>query len=279
MAEPPPLPSPSMPPPVPNTPKRVQSLGIAKPLIIVSVIGVIGLGLVVSVSRRSSEQTVVEQPRQQTKIPDAVRQAREAEMRKNKIAGEEENRKIQAMGEAIRTSTVVPTEANRVTFVKFAQSMMTDRIVSSTGPSNTVFELRVPDTLTDETIKAFPHAFANALPEIFQAEISLGFQAIAVTDATGKRRIWTLPSIAADSRRSYAKNFEKDMLSQGFSVDIATAGTGSTTLIIKWILTTKAQAYQIANDKTLTKAWKDVGFKKIEITDGYNENWIVTLTK
>jgi len=273
--EPPPL----LPNPPDLTPPTLSGIPNRRsrwtPLIFVVACGVLCSGLVLSIVYRLPN---AEQPHT-AKVPDSVLKAREEDMLKNKLAGEEENRKIRALREAITSRTVVPSEANRLTFVNYAQSVMTDRIVSSSGPSHTVFDLRVPDPLTEETVKAFPLAFANALPDLFEAEISLGFQTIAVTDPTGKRRTWGLLSIAADNRRSYAKKFENDILSQGFSADITTAGPEATTLIVKWVLTTKAQAYQLARNESITRAWKDAGFKRVEITDGYSENWIIALSK
>jgi hypothetical protein len=171
---------------------------------------------------------------------------------------------------------LVPSEANRIAFVKWSQSILTDRSISSSGKSNTMFEIKTPNALKKDTVRDLPRALANAAPELVQGLISVGFRTLATTDATGERHSWSLPSIAADNRRAYARTLEDGMLRKGFNVDVTTAGNGATTLVVKWVLVTKAQAYQLSDDPETMKTWRQLGFKKVELEDGYREDWIIT---
>ncbi len=47
----------------------------------------------------------------------------------------------------------------------------------------------------------------------------------------------------------------------------------------KYVLMSKALAYKIANEGRTLESAKNVGFKKLVFTDGFNNSWTYDLTK
>ena len=46
-----------------------------------------------------------------------------------------------------------------------------------------------------------------------------------------------------------------------------------TTLHIEWILISRAMAYQLSHEPDFFNIVKRVGFKKVVISDGYDQSW------
>ena len=74
-------------------------------------------------------------------------------------------------------------------------------------------------------------------------------------------------------RDGMAKNLEDRLLSEGYNVDVNAIGKDHTTMRIKWILVSKVLAHQLTEDGTFLRNCREVGFKRVEITDGYEETW------
>jgi hypothetical protein len=78
-------------------------------------------------------------------------------------------------------------------------------------------------------------------------------------------------------RIELANSIEKKLLLQGYSVDVNAIGSKHTVLRFKWALVTKALSYQVANDPEFIDQIRTSGFKKMVLTDGYDEVWTITL--
>jgi flagellar biosynthesis GTPase FlhF len=74
-------------------------------------------------------------------------------------------------------------------------------------------------------------------------------------------------------RTLFAKTMENNLLHQGLSVDVLAIGKDNTTLHIKWVLVSKALAYQLSEKGEILESARKIGFRRVEITDGYNETW------
>jgi hypothetical protein len=74
-------------------------------------------------------------------------------------------------------------------------------------------------------------------------------------------------------RDAMAKSIENSFLKDGYSVDVVANGPDHTTLLIKWVLVSKALAYQFAQNNGFFDTAKKAGFKNIKISDGYDEAW------
>jgi hypothetical protein len=86
--------------------------------------------------------------------------------------------------------------------------------------------------------------------------------------------------IAADvpGRKSYAAEYEKSLLRQGMSVTITAEGDRATTLKISYPLMSKALAFQLSEKSDQIENWRRRGFRKVVLTDGFNETWDMSLT-
>jgi len=78
-------------------------------------------------------------------------------------------------------------------------------------------------------------------------------------------------------RDAMAKSIEDGMLSEGYNVDVNAIGSNHTILRIKFILVDKAFAYQTAHSPEIIGTAREAGFKKIVLTDGYDELWNINL--
>lgn len=78
-------------------------------------------------------------------------------------------------------------------------------------------------------------------------------------------------------RIAMAKTVENAMLADGYNVDVNAIGTNHTTLRIKWIGVSKVMAYQMSQQPETFETARKNGFKKLVITDGYDETWTWTL--
>lgn len=79
-----------------------------------------------------------------------------------------------------------------------------------------------------------------------------------------------------DRRRTYAAELENTYLDKGLNVTVTTKGKGATTLHLKWILVSRVVAHQLSKSDLLGQL-RDMGFKRFEISDGYDESWYWTL--
>lgn len=79
------------------------------------------------------------------------------------------------------------------------------------------------------------------------------------------------------ARKAFAQATEEKFLSQGMSATVTAQGPNSTTLHIKFVLVSKAFAYQVQHADDFITACRRLGFKKIEMYDGYSEGWTLPL--
>jgi hypothetical protein len=78
-------------------------------------------------------------------------------------------------------------------------------------------------------------------------------------------------------RDAMAKTIEDGMLSQGYDIDVNAIGPKHTILRIKFILANKALAYQMAHSSEIIDSARGAGFKRLVLTDGYDEQWHIDL--
>jgi len=82
---------------------------------------------------------------------------------------------------------------------------------------------------------------------------------------------------AVNARRVYARKLEKTYLDQGLDVTVTTQGGQATTLRIKWILVSRVVAHQFSQNSEVFSTLRTLGFKRLEISDGYDEEWYWTI--
>jgi hypothetical protein len=76
------------------------------------------------------------------------------------------------------------------------------------------------------------------------------------------------------ARIAYAKFMENGFLRNNMNVDVFAHGPRHTHLTMRWVLASKALAFQFTEQEqdTLQSMTRE-GFKKFTISDGYNESW------
>lgn len=92
-----------------------------------------------------------------------------------------------------------------------------------------------------------------------------------------RRRAQSEAKLMRDLRVRMASSMEEKMLDGGLNVNVRAIGKDQTTLRIEWILVSKVVAHQMSKQGDLFSNARQAGFKRVEITDGYNETWSWTL--
>jgi hypothetical protein len=81
----------------------------------------------------------------------------------------------------------------------------------------------------------------------------------------------------ADARRSWAREYENSLLRRGIDATVTLRGEHATTARIKWVLVSRPLAFQLGESPEFLPTLRGLGFKQVEITDGYDEAWSWTL--
>ncbi|HUR92533.1 MAG TPA: hypothetical protein VMY38_07655 [Gemmatimonadaceae bacterium] len=107
-------------------------------------------------------------------------------------------------------------------------------------------------------------------------------QALAAQADRESRRIEAEAAVVArrllaDNRRQYAQRLESEYLDQGLDITVTTKGAAATTLRLKWILVSRVTAHQLSKSGPLWANLRSMGFKRLEITDGYDDSWSWTI--
>lgn len=118
------------------------------------------------------------------------------------------------------------------------------------------------------------YAESIKLQKQFEAEKK---QAAEQLKATEKQKAADGAAYNRFSRGLTAKLFENNLLDAGYNVDVRAVGKDQTTLRIKWVLVTKVLAHQLSKRADFFEQARKSGFKRVEITDGYDETWSWTL--
>lgn len=83
------------------------------------------------------------------------------------------------------------------------------------------------------------------------------------------------PKEKAALRKLKAEMMDQMMLQAGYNVEISDVEGKNPALRIKYVLMNRALVYQIVQKLDTTDLWDD-GFKKVILTDGYDETWTYT---
>jgi hypothetical protein len=115
---------------------------------------------------------------------------------------------------------------------------------------------------------------AKALLDRYQAEkAKAGTVAAAKAAAAAARQEKENAEALETARITFARTVEDQMLDQGFDFDVTAVGARHTILRMKWALASKAVAYQISERAQMLETARELGFKRMELTDGYDHAW------
>ncbi len=78
-------------------------------------------------------------------------------------------------------------------------------------------------------------------------------------------------------RKAFAKTYEKELLQQGMDAYVTTQEEDNSVLQIRYILMNKSFVHNLSNNMEFIDTLRRMGFKKLRLTNGYDENWTVNL--
>jgi hypothetical protein len=78
-------------------------------------------------------------------------------------------------------------------------------------------------------------------------------------------------------RKAFAVSYERELLRKWMDVTISTEGNKASTLRIKYVLMSKPLVFNMSQDGGLMDRYRERGFKKLVLTDGYNKSWMLDL--
>lgn len=108
----------------------------------------------------------------------------------------------------------------------------------------------------------------------FRAKVLAARRQVVVLD---QRVAADLARGQVDARKRLADKIERDYLAKGRDVHVNATGTKSTTLRLEYVLFGRPDAYQIQNDREILGNLRSLGFRKIVITDGFDETYTITI--
>lgn len=80
-----------------------------------------------------------------------------------------------------------------------------------------------------------------------------------------------------EKRRNAAKVMETTFLDGGSDVYVSAEGKEFRTLRIRYILMSRPLVYKIQKNAAVLDNWRDLGFREVILTDGYNSVWTMKL--
>jgi len=78
-------------------------------------------------------------------------------------------------------------------------------------------------------------------------------------------------------RQNFADAYERQLLDQGMDVYVSALGKTKQTLKVKWVLVSRPLVYKMINNPEFISKLREMGFKKLVMTDGYNDTWNIDL--
>lgn len=79
------------------------------------------------------------------------------------------------------------------------------------------------------------------------------------------------------SREAFANYAEEHFLKSGHDFHVTVNGPNKTTITFKYVLMSRPMVYKINNETSFMTRLRSEGFRKLIMTDGYNETWTVNL--
>jgi hypothetical protein len=78
-------------------------------------------------------------------------------------------------------------------------------------------------------------------------------------------------------RLEYARRLESNFLDNSLDIDVSTSGASATTLKMKYILAGRVFAHQMSQNTEMWTQLRTLGFRRLELTDGYDFSWAWTV--
>ena len=104
--------------------------------------------------------------------------------------------------------------------------------------------------------------------------ISCNYKGAITTSVSGPP---TGQTVTADQRANFAKSFGDRFRAKFGESKILIQGTDGKSLVITWINVGKPFARQMAANEEIVKGLREMGFKRLILTDGNGSNWDLDL--
>lgn len=88
-----------------------------------------------------------------------------------------------------------------------------------------------------------------------------------------QRAARALAAAKLDLRKSYARDLERRFLDDGMNIRVVTRGNDHTTLRITYVLVDRVWAHQMSKNGEMFSTLRQMGFKRLELRDGYDESY------
>lgn len=82
---------------------------------------------------------------------------------------------------------------------------------------------------------------------------------------------------AIRKRKDFAVKYEEILLARGLDAYVKTKGEKHDILEMKWVLVNRPLAHNMARDQDMIKTLTALGFKTLELEDGYDKGWTIDL--
>ena len=83
--------------------------------------------------------------------------------------------------------------------------------------------------------------------------------------------------VSAAERINFAKLFEKRLNAKGNKAHVVTRGDSGKTLVIKWPELSRSFVQSMTNNAGMMKDFRELGFKRVMLTDGKKSAWDIDL--
>lgn len=83
--------------------------------------------------------------------------------------------------------------------------------------------------------------------------------------------------LMVQQRRDFADRLETQYLDQGMDIRVSVRGAGATTLRMEFVLFNRVWAHKFGQDAGAWATIRDAGFKRVEMSDGYDFSWYWTI--
>ena len=196
----------------------------------------------------------------------------------NGIEGWQEDKAQHKQEDQIKQQAAAEKEQKRLQEAAFTSLSPKEHL----DKARALLKLGSPQTSIDEGMKHL-RAVSSSAPEFLDAKrLRQQYEAAQkkhddeqarVQAAEARKHAVEEAALNRTLRDSMAQTLENKLLDEGYNVDVKAIGNDHTTLHIKWILVSKVLAHQLSQEGSFFSNARAVGFKRVEITDGYDETW------
>ena len=196
----------------------------------------------------------------------------------NSIEGWQEARSIKSKEERPKQEILAATEQARKSGEAFRK--LTDR--EHLDQARPLLRVELPQSSVDDGLKHLDAISAQTIEYTEAKRLRRQYDALKKKQDQEQARIQKAKEQREEAatvvenrklRGAMAQMLENSLLEAGYNVDVRAIGKDHNTLQVKWIFVSKSLAYQLSQQGRIFDNARSVGFKRVEITDGYDETW------